>query len=718
MAETIDKAREEFFSEAQELVEGLARDLLSLDEKTRGLLHLDEQERKRRIDPDLVNDLFRGVHTLKGLAGLFGAGSMSTLSHSLEEVLDDLRLGRVDVTRRVLDVLFKALDTYGQMLHDERNGTHAAEPAAEALLTELGQISRRREHHEAERPEYELDPGLLAVLTEYEEHRLRTNIQSGMSLFRVRATFKLLTIDEELEQLKVLAKPLGEIITYLPTGEGNDAESIELEVLMASSMTCEGLASALGGPTIRIEELSRRTPTQPNALGESSLPEGPAARPSADSILAPPRPASDIDGLKPSPVTPGTSLKSVSQTVRVDIRKLDHLMNIVGELAIVRASLTRITERVRSNPQLRELGVEMHRLHRAFDRHLGQMQDGILEVRMVPIGQIFDKLGRVARQASRDAGKQVNLVITGAETEVDKLIVEELSDPLMHMVRNAIDHGIEPQPERVRVGKPDVGTIAINAFQKGSHVLIEIEDDGRGMDPAHLVETAIKRGFVGEQEARELGPNEIFGLIFIPGFTTKASADMLAGRGVGMDIVKTNISRLGGIIDVQSEVGIGTKMTITLPITLAILSALIVHVGAQPFAVPLSSVQEALLFDASSVRLVDNREMMTLRGATLPLVRLGRLFEIDQEERRARSFVVVVAAGTRRLGVVVDHLEGQQDIVIKPLGPSLRRVRGFAGAAQLGDQRVGLVLDAPALVEEVLAGEVGKTPLGLARGVA
>lgn len=701
MTET-ERGKDEFYSEVQELIEGLSRDLLTLD----------DQEKKKKIEPDLINDIFRAVHTLKGLAGLFGASRLGVLSHNLEEILDDLRLGKRPLDRETVDLLFKALDAYGQLMHLEQNPGLEAPAALDAFFTELLRFAHAAQGSapQAALSDYELDAGLLAVLTEYEEHRLRSNMQQGMSLFRVRTNFKLQTIDEELEQLKSMAKPLGEIITYLPTG-GGDSDSIELEVLMASGAKTEQIQATLGGPTVRVEELARRGPMTPVPSDNQEV---------LRESLAPPvnHHPSDIGELKSLPIAAAmqpASLKSVSQTVRVDIRKLDNLMNIVGELAIVRASLARITERVRGQAAHRELGVELHRLHRAFDRHLGQMQDGILEVRMVPIGQIFDRLGRIARQSSREAGKQVNLVITGAETEVDKLIVEELSDPLMHMVRNAIDHGIEPAEERGKVGKPEQGTIAINAFQKGSHVFIELEDDGRGMDPQRLIETAVSRGFITPQEARELGSEETFGLIFLPGFSTKVTADMMAGRGVGMDVVKTNIGRLGGVIDVQSEVGVGTKMTITLPITLAILSALIVHAGGQPFAVPLSSVQEALVFEPSTLRTVDNREVMTLRGATLPVARLSRLFGL---EGRDRGFVVVVAAGARRLGLVVDYLEGQQDIVIKPLGPSLRQVRGFAGAAQLGDQRVGLVLDSPALVEEVLAGEVGKTPLGLRRGMA
>jgi two-component system chemotaxis sensor kinase CheA len=310
----------------------------------------------------------------------------------------------------------------------------------------------------------------------------------------------------------------------------------------------------------------------------------------------------------------------------------------------------------------------------------------------------------------------VNLVITGAETEVDKLIVEELSDPLMHMIRNAIDHAIEPRIEREKVGKPAVGTIALNAFQKASHVVIEVEDDGHGIDEAKLIQAALRRGVLAQDEVGELAHREVLNLIFIPGLTTKADVGEISGRGVGMDVVKTNISKLGGIIDIYSEPGIGTKFTVTLPITLAIISALIVQVRGRTFAIPLSSVQEAIWLDPSSMRRMEGREMMTLRGSTLSLCRLVDLFGLNEGVASVdRPYAVVVGVGARRLGLVVDRLIGQQDIVIKPLGPSLKRVRGFAGATELGDQRVALVLDAPALIEEVFLGSemsMGKASYG------
>jgi two-component system chemotaxis sensor kinase CheA len=725
-----EKAREDFFSEAQELVDGFSRDLLSLDELSR----------KGQSDPELVNDVFRAVHTLKGLAGLFGATRMSAVSHELEEVLDDLRLGRIELTARVLDLLFQSVELYGVLLSAERG--QAPEPAGqvEALLVALGEAAHQREGGTASPlAQYDLDASILGVLTEYEEHRLRTNVQSGMSLFRIRVQFSLATIDTALEELKAKARPHGEIITYLPTGGGGDIESIELEILLASMAQLDALKLAIHGPNITLEEIKKRTLGVPSA--SPSAPSGPPSPlkgipsqfprtatmpPPTVAFGGPPRPPSEAasDPVPPMPSfsipPPGggglggrdLSLRSVSQTVRVDIRKLDHLMNIVGELAIVRTGLAKIWESLRGRRELHELGTELYRIHRAFDRHLTQMQNGILEVRMVPLGQVFEKLARVVRQISREHDKQVNLVITGAETEIDKLIVEELSDPLMHMIRNAIDHGIESKEARMEVGKPPVGTIALNAFQKGNHVILEVEDDGAGMNQAFLIETAIRRGLLTPTEAADLSPREIYNLVFLPGFTTREEATDLSGRGVGMDVVKTNIGKLGGVVDITSDAGIGTKITVTLPITLAIISVLGVEVEGHAFAVPLASVEEAIVLDESLVRNFEGREALTQRGATLPICRLGQLFGLTDTAkklaigaRRERPCVVIAQVGERRMGFVVDRLVGQRDIVIKPLGPSLASVRGLAGATELGDQRVGLVLDVASLIEEVLAPE-------------
>jgi two-component system chemotaxis sensor kinase CheA len=693
MAEIGDKARDEFFSEAQEIVETLSRNLLDLDSALRSGV----------TDPSLVNEAFRAVHTLKGLAGLFGAVRLGALSHRLEDLLDDLRLGRMALSADVLDVLFGAVEAYAQLLSLEREGSDDASPALDDLLGKLERVGAGAGQRSMPVIEYDLDPGMLAVLTEYEEHRLRTNIDNQMQLYRLRVEFDLATIDKALEEMKERAKRHGEIITYLPTGEATSSDTIELDLLMASKDDLATLIGALGADNVVIEEIpKRRRSLAAGTVPPKDLPSSPlAARPQPGDSVAPRR----HDSERAMMPDQGATLKSLTQTVRVDIRKLDHLMNIVGELAIVRGSLSRIAERLRGEGE-RKLATELQRLHRSFERRLGEMQAGILEVRMVPLGQVFERLARVVRQISREVGKEIRLVITGAETEIDKLIVEELSDPLMHMIRNAIDHGIEAADRRKEVGKPAAGTIALNAYQKGNHVMIEVEDDGRGIDEQGLVDKAVALGKLKTDEVTELTREEVLGLIFLPGLSTRESADDLSGRGVGMDVVKTNIGKLGGVIDVHSEAGIGTKMTITLPITLAIVAALMVRSAGQVFAVPLASVSEALSFEEGAVRNLDGREVITLRGATLPLCRLDRLLGITRpaQEPSRRRFVVVAAVGSRRLGIVVDHLYGQQDIVIKPLGRSLSSVRGFAGATELGDQRVGLVLDAAAVIEEVLAG--------------
>ncbi len=753
-----DKAREEFFSEAQEIVDGLSRDLLALDESCR----------RGETDAELVNDVFRAVHTLKGLSGLFGAAIMSGLSHELENLLDDLRLGRIELTAPVLDLLFRAVELYARILAAAKGD--APEPADEVkeLLAAIGQVAQNKGGAGGSVvAQYELDPGLLGVLTEYEEHRLRTNLQAGLFLYRMRVQFQLATIDSALDDLKAKTRPYGEIITFLPTGEGGDVDAVELEILVASRESLAAIRHGVEAPNLTIDEVRRRgapstpatgplrpgllthapafSPELPTAMTDlhafaASREEESATRtsipPPPEDSLVPPRAGSEMAG-PPGRFAPGPremTLRSVSQTVRVDIRKLDYLMNIVGELAIVRSAVARLSESARLTPETLAFANDLHRLHRSFDRHLAQMQDGILEVRMVPLGQVFDKLARIVRQISREHDKLVNLVITGAETEIDKLIVEELSDPLMHMIRNAIDHGIEDRDTRMGVGKPPVGTIALNAFQKGNHVVIEVEDDGKGMDPAVILAVAIRRGIVSEAEAREIGGREILRLIFQPGFTTRTEATELSGRGVGMDVVRTNIAKLGGVVDISSELGIGTKMTITLPITLAIIRVLIVEVAGRTYCMPLSSVEEAIVFDEASVRTFEGREVMTQRGATLPIARLSRLFHLqgvragiwsaghgaeagdpgDPNPREAsttsRRYVVVSTIGDKRVGFVVDRLIGQQDIVIKALGKSLSKVHGFAGATELGDQRVALVLDAASLIDEVLASAEGVRP--------
>lgn len=724
-----DGLRDEFLAEAQEIVEALSRDLLVLD----------QSQKDGHVDPDLVNEVFRAVHTLKGVAGMFGYQKLGNIAHHLEDLLDALRLGKVELSQEVLDVLFEGVDDFQRILADERTEglatertsgrppIHSSMPAPDPRARDsfrppsVAPASVRPKAPVAVQADplqqLDLDPSVLAVLTEYEEHRLRTNVQQGVSLYRLRVRFALASIDGSLEDLKTRAKPVAEIITYLPSMDGGDGDHIDLDVLLASRAAASELRELLASGDAVLTEITLRrdvkTPV-PNAPAEPievGVPRAPGV-PSEELLHGGARiTAHESKELSADHL----SLRSVANTVRVDIQKLDHLMNIVGELAIVRSAVSRVTERIRGRPELRQLAIDLHRINRGFERHLAELQDGILDVRMVPLGQVFDKLARVVRQVARDHGKEVRLTVTGADTEVDKLIVEELSDPLMHIIRNAIDHGIETPDVRTAAGKGRIGALALSAYQKGNHVVIEVEDDGCGIDEKRLRETAVRKGIASAEAVREMSRDEAYNLIFLPGFSTSATVTDISGRGVGMDVVKTNIARLGGVIDVQTEVGVGTKFTITLPVTLAIINALLVRVRDYQFAIPIAAVQEAIVLDAKHLRTVEGREVLSLRGSTLPLCRLADLFELSHIPiaEGARQFVVVSTLGNRRLGFVVDNLEGQQDIVIKALGRSLSSVRGLAGATDLGDQRVCLVLDAPGLLEEVLSttSEIG-TSLG------
>ncbi len=688
MSDEADRVRDEFLSESQEIVEALSRDLLLLD----------HGQKHGHADPDLVNSVFRGVHTLKGIAGMFNYRELSEVANVLEDLLDHVRLGRVTLEQRSLDVLFEGVEVLQRLLGAVRGESHQVDVASfrHAAHDLLGTGSPPTpDALEA----YDLDPSLLGVLTEYEEHRLRTNAEQRVPLYRARVRFALSSIDTDLDGLKARLKPVAEIITYLPSVEGSGDDAIELEILLASSTPLAELRLLVGDAPIDVVPLRKG--------GSQTMPP-PPSRPEAGPIVREeaPRPITaplDLEKRGGEGVE-GIALRAVAKTVRVDITKLDHLMNVIGELGIVRSAVGRIVDRLGARAELRQLASELQRIHRSFERHLEALQDGVLDVRMVPLGQTFDRLARAMRQAAREDTKEVRLSVTGGETEVDKLIVEELIDPLLHLIRNAVGHGIERREERVASGKDPVGIIALNAYQKGSNVVIEIEDDGAGIDAERVLARAISRGLVDASSANELDEHAIRQFVFLPGFSTTDVVTELSGRGVGLDVVRTNIARLGGVIDLQSAPGIGTKFTLTLPITLAILSALVMRVGEQTFAIPLTVVQEALFLDPDGVSLIDGREMISLRGTSLPVVRLQELFRTAPSST-ARQYVVVTSLGQRRLGLVVDALEGQQDIVTKPLGPSLAGVRGFAGATDLGDQRVVLVLDAPALLDEVLSSE-------------
>ena len=679
MSDPRDNVQQEFLAEAQELVEALSRDLLLLDEG---------HQRAERADPALINEIFRSVHTLKGIAGMFGYKHVGTIAHALEDLLEDLRLGRAPIGDPLLDVLFDSVERFQRLLALEDPQSPEEKFGVDAYVAAVRSIGTKPAEEEGDPlDKYAIGSAVLSVLTEYEEHRLRACIREGMKLYRLRATFDLTAIDDSIESLRDVVQEDAEIITYLPSLEGGDDESIELVVLLASRVPEPELKVYFEGQYGSVERIEERTNLPSIQPDLTSIP------PAAQSLL----PQSEDESGQ-------ASLRSLANSVRVDIRKLDDLMNVVGELSLVRSAVSRVVDRFNGDPKYSQSFRELDRVGRGFERQLSELRTRILDVRMVPLGQVFSKFARIVRQAAREHDKQVRLVVTGANTEMDKLIVEELADPLMHLVRNAIDHGIEPVETRMRLAKPAEGTLALNAYHKGSNVVIEVEDDGGGMNAQKLRETAVSRGLLPVDASHELTRQEMLDLVFIPGLSTTSSVTDMSGRGVGMDVVKTNILRMGGVVSIASELGIGTKITVTLPITLAIIRALIVTLGTRIFALPITAVREAIPYVPKDVRSIQGRRVITMRGETLPICDLAELFGLGAPQREAGRFVVVCAMGNRELGFVVDGLVGQEDVITKSLGQSLSSVRGFAGAADLGDQKLALVLDAPALFTEYFDG--------------
>jgi two-component system, chemotaxis family, sensor kinase CheA len=681
MPERSQKATREFVSEAQENIDALGRDLLRLD---RG---------GEEPDPDLLNAVFRASHTLKGLSSMFGVERMARLAHALEDLLDDVRMGRRPLDRSAMDLLLEAPEIFSRIIAEESEGRAPQTAEAATRLAE-----RLRSRASAAAPSgadpldaLELPEGVRAVLTEYEEHRLRSSVQKGLALLRVKVSFPLDRFDRDLAALNARLKNLGEVVSTLPAADARDPQSIAFELLFASREPAATITREAGSGA-GVEPIPVRPGAAPPAPPPSPAPLAGAA-------------ASGPSALPEAGPGEAVSLRSASQSVRVDIHKLDRLMNVVGELVLIRSSLEAQVERQKGEGGDPALAGELQHLSRSLERKLAELQAGILEVRMVPLDQVFDKLARMVRKLAREVGKEVELVVAGGDVELDKLIVEELSDPLMHLIRNSIDHGIEPREVRRRAGKPEVGRVRLVATQRGNHVQIVVEDDGAGLDEERIRQVAVQRGLATAEALADLSRRELLNLVFTPGFSTASKVTALSGRGVGLDVVKTNIAELSGIIDLSTTRGLGTRFEITLPVTLAILRALVVSVAGRIYAVPLNSVLEILEVQADELRTLSTREVISVRGSTLPILRLGTFFHLEGARQRERLFVVVVGLAQERLGMAVDELVGQQDIVVKPLGRALSGVRGIAGATDLGNRRTVLVLDVGAIIEEVIAPE-------------
>ena len=681
------QALKDFISETEEIIGSLNLDLVKLADS------LDSGD----CDPEVLNGIFRGAHSIKGLAGMFGFDDLSELSHSMENLLDGLRLGKVPFNQYLVDTLFSSLDILIKLIDGKSNN----ENFTVDLTDILGQISQAAEGGtKAEENPFaglDIDSSILNVLTEYEEHRLLENIRKGRRIHLLRMDFDLASFDQELAEVTQSLKQQGEVVSTLPSA-GDIGERIAFQILFGSDLDRPDIEMLLGRDALDI-----------HTYGDASVASEPASDdfvledPAEEVVQAPVEvPRAEILPANVEGADSG-SLRSISRTVRVDIDKLDLLMNIVGELVLSKSSIANLSDRLKTTAE-KELATELGKATRIMERRLHELQKGVMDVRMVPVGQLFEKMTRIVRRVSNEQGKKVDLDIRGADTELDKLIIEDVSDPLMHIIRNAIDHGLETPDERIAMGKPERGQIKLWASQKGNHVVIEVHDDGRGIDAEGVRRKAVEKDLISENQI--LTEEEVYDLLFMPGFSTRDQVSDLSGRGVGMDVVKNNITALSGMIEVRSQPGEGSSMIITLPITLAIIKALIVKVGDKTYAIPINSVLETLMIEPDVIQTVERREVIELRKSTVPLLRLNDVFDVESgSQEDEKLFVAIVGLAEKRMGFVVDELLGQQDVVIKSLGKALSFVKGIAGAAELGNQKTILVLDVAGLMGEALRGE-------------
>lgn len=647
-------SKKDFIAEAEELLVEAERLLIEVQET-----------RAHGVNPETINALFRTIHTVKGISGLFGFKEVAEFIHAFESMLDDIRLGRIEITEDVMSFLFGNTDILKKIIKDiEADKEHDVS----GHLKDIEAFRSSLKGSSAEKAEDiigRIDKSILKVLSEYEEYRLKANVREGKGIYLASAVFNMADFDKSLGEFSKLIKSRGEQISILPTAGDLPPDSIGFNILFASSEPVEELKQFLQFP---LQELVKRKAESPVAMAT---------------------------------LTRETSAKSTGSFVRVDIEKLDRILSTISELSLARMAVNRISMELKNVYGLTPIVIDTIKIGQTFERRIADLTEQVLEIRMIPIGQIFSRLSQGIRRYSRETGKQIELGLYGEDTEIDKYLAEEIIDPLMHIVRNAIDHGIEPAEERIRAGKKETGSVTLKAFQRGNHVVVEVIDDGGGIDLDKVKAKALEMGLLSQ--GSEPNEREILDFISMPGFSTKGGVSEISGRGVGMDVVKDRLSTMGGFFDVETERGKGTTFVLTVPITLAILKALIVRIGSDKFAIPLTSMSECLLVEHKDVRTIEGSEVYELRGEMLPIVSISRIFGFKGDSS-GTSFAVVVGYGERRIGLFVDELIGQHEIVIKSLGDYFRGLRGFAGAAEIGKHEVILVID----VESIIEGTVSK----------
>jgi two-component system chemotaxis sensor kinase CheA len=635
-------------------------------------------------DMALVNEIFRSAHTLKGMSATMGFEDLANLTHQLENVLDGIRNQRLIVTPELLDVVFQAVDHLEAMIISIASGGDGKRDVGETVE----QLKRIEQGEMPNKPTAGEQLPLEHTYGEFEYHVLQQAKDQGFSIYEIRVRLredcmlKAARVYMVFEQLN----EAGEIVKSTPPADMLEEEKFDQEFLVTvvSKTPADELRMRLMSISeIDEVEIAAVTVDEPSAKsGEQDDLEPPVST-AIGQVAATQTKAEAAEKL---------AAKQAGKTIRVNIERLDMLMNLFEELVVDRGRLEQISRDL-NHPELTETVERMSRIS-------SDLQTIILNMRMVPVETVFNRFPRMVRQLARELGKKVRLDIIGAETELDRTVIDEIGDPLVHLIRNALDHGIEAPDIRVACGKPEEGTVKLRAYHSGNHVFIEIEDDGAGISREKVLQKAIDRGIVSAEEAAHLTDQQVYGLIFSPGFSTADRISDISGRGVGLDVVKSTIQSLGGTVTVDSQPGKGSLFSIQLPLTLSIISVLLVQIAAETYAIPLSSIMETALVKKEDIFSAHNQPVIDFRGKVVPLVRLKDVFSVPNASDEGDAVAaVIVRKGEKLAALAVDSFIGQQEVVLKSLGNYLSSVFAISGATILGDGRVALIIDCNALVK-------------------
>ncbi len=689
----------DFIQEALELLESLNENFIELE--------------KQPDNKEILNTIFRAAHTVKGSAGFLGFQNIVELAHSAENILNKLRQGEISLTSEMTDYLLKAMDALKLMIITvSETGSEGEPPEGNAeLIKKLNALSEGMGMETAKPASASISAADAAAEEEKravseKKESVSTPAEAGQGAEEQSPPS---TAAGNPPSGKKKARTLGDILL-----EDNLISKEELEEIYKEKEEEEHISPHAEIPEIEAEEIVY--PSVSGEAAEASAPPAPAQDIKTAAAPTPPnkpiqQPAPTVQPVpvqqKPAPV-PAQAAEIKETTIRVDIERLDNVMNLVGELVLARNRLFNISSKLEIKYADDDLSSALAQVVAGLNLVTTDLQLAVMKTRMQPVKKVFSKFPRMVRDLSKELNKDIELLISGEETELDKSVIEEIGDPLVHLIRNSVDHGIEDKDTRKAGGKPERGTIKLSAEHEGNYIIISVIDDGKGMDPAVIKRKVVEKGVIDEKTAAGISDKDALNLIFAPGFSTKDKATEISGRGVGMDVVKTNIQKLNGIIEINSNPGQGSSIILKLPLTVAIIQTLIVGISDEVFAIPLNSVVETLRIKESTIQTIDKHEVINLRKSVLSLLRLRDEFGVtgNGDEDAVHStgreiYVVVVALAEKRVGIVVDNLYGQEEVVIKSLGDYRLGYKGISGATITGDGKVVLIIDVASMIDAV-----------------